>query len=121
VEYKELLEKYLADGIDYNCKDNSISKAEQGDLEQLASDSYFTGWHNALEEVERIGNANSSIKELRLQRMRGQTEVLHAVEVLEYHNKNWLGQDNPTRSAQKQEILKEILECLPPNPLHSRV
>lgn len=38
------------------------------------------------------------------------TETLHAVEVLEYQNKNWLGGDNKTRSEERQLLLKNMLE-----------
>jgi hypothetical protein len=44
-KYNTMLEKYLSEGIDYTA--NTIFKAEQGDLEQLAADSYWQGWQDA--------------------------------------------------------------------------
>ena len=43
-KYDELLEVYLSEGINYDA--NTISKAERGDLEQLAADSYWQGWQD---------------------------------------------------------------------------
>jgi hypothetical protein len=45
--YDKLLEVYLEDGINYEA--NTIKKADIDDLKQLAADSYFYGWHAALE------------------------------------------------------------------------
>lgn len=49
--YEAELAAYLNDGIDYGA--NTIGKADQGDLEQLAADSYFAGYKAA---VERLAN-----------------------------------------------------------------
>jgi len=46
-KYNEELEDYLGEGIDYQA--NTISRADQGDLEQLAADSFWTGWQKAKE------------------------------------------------------------------------
>jgi hypothetical protein len=49
--YEAELAAYLKDGIDYGA--NTIGKADQGDLEQLAADSFFAGYRAA---VERLAN-----------------------------------------------------------------
>lgn len=55
-KYDIALEKYLNNGIDYWA--NTIVKADQGDLEQLAADSYWQGWQD---------NQSSEIKSLKKQ------------------------------------------------------
>ena len=40
--YNLILEKYLNEGINYHA--NTISKADIGDLQQLASDSFYEGF-----------------------------------------------------------------------------
>jgi hypothetical protein len=45
--YNNELEEYLSEGINYQA--NTINKAERGDLEQLAADSFHTGWYKAIE------------------------------------------------------------------------
>ena len=47
VDYNEKLEKHLANDIDFSA--NTIKNADQGDLEQLAADSFFKGWQEAKE------------------------------------------------------------------------
>jgi hypothetical protein len=39
-------------------------------------------------------------------------EILYAVEILEYHNSNWLSGSNQSRSIGKQELHKEIIKEL---------
>ena len=41
--------------------------------------------------------------------MKGNLEILYAVELLEYHNKNWLSGDNKTRCEAKICLLKYML------------
>ncbi|HUX56143.1 MAG TPA: hypothetical protein VMV77_04165 [Bacteroidales bacterium] len=47
MSYEKLLEEYLKDGIDYDA--NTIKKANQADLKQLAADSYWQGWRDRSE------------------------------------------------------------------------
>lgn len=51
--YEAELATYLNDGIDYNA--NTIGKADQGDLEQLAADSFFAGYKAAVERLTNGG------------------------------------------------------------------
>jgi len=43
--FENVSEKYLNEGINYSA--NTIKRADQEDLEQLASDSFETGWNEA--------------------------------------------------------------------------
>lgn len=52
-EYEEALKKYLENGINYGA--NTIKNADQEDLEQLTSDSFFYGALYALEMMEKKG------------------------------------------------------------------
>ena len=51
--YEAELAAYLKDGIDYGA--NTIGKADQGDLEQLAADSFFAGYRAAVERLTNGG------------------------------------------------------------------
>ena len=51
--YESELAAYLNDGIDYGA--NTISKADPGDLEQLAADSFFAGYKAAVERLTNGG------------------------------------------------------------------
>ena len=42
-------------------------------------------------------------------------EQLYAIELLEYHNKNYLSGDNKTRSEERQRILKDCIELIDNN------
>lgn len=42
--------------------------------------------------------------------MKANLEILYAVELLEYHNKNWLSGDNKTRCESKITLLKHVLK-----------
>jgi len=44
-EYEKELKKYLGEGINYQA--TGIKNSDQGDLEQLAADSFCTGWYLA--------------------------------------------------------------------------
>lgn len=51
--YEAELAAYLKDGIDYGA--NTIGKADPGDLEQLAADSFFAGYKAAVERLTNGG------------------------------------------------------------------
>lgn len=51
--YESELAAYLNDGVNYGA--NTISKADQGDLEQLAADSFFAGYRAAVERLTNGG------------------------------------------------------------------
>lgn len=51
--YEAELAAYLEDGINYNA--NTIGKADQGDLEQLAADSFWYGYKAAAERFRNGG------------------------------------------------------------------
>jgi len=51
-KYDEMLEIYLNEGINYSA--NTIKKAKQGDLEQLAADSYWQGWQDVNSENGKL-------------------------------------------------------------------
>jgi len=42
--YDKLLGEYLSDGIDYSA--DGLANSDESDLEQLAADSYWHGWHD---------------------------------------------------------------------------
>ncbi len=44
-DYEYRLKIYVEDGIDYDA--STLKKADKGDLEQLAADSFWTGWHKS--------------------------------------------------------------------------
>ena len=50
-EYEDELERYLSEGINYNA--NTISNANEDDLKQLSSDSFYYGVYFALNEVQK--------------------------------------------------------------------
>lgn len=50
--YDKEVEKYLKEGINYHA--NTIKKADQDDLEQLAADSFHEGWYKALEYFNSV-------------------------------------------------------------------
>jgi len=56
--YDLMLEKYLIEGISYDA--NTISKADKGDLEQLAAGSYWQGWQDANSENGKLPIPNVS-------------------------------------------------------------
>lgn len=47
---EQQLDDYLENGIDYSA--NTIIKADDEDLKQLASDSFETGWNECNKELE---------------------------------------------------------------------
>lgn len=47
---------------------------------------------------------------MKLKHMREYIETLQAVEILEYHNSNWLIGSNKSRSESKQEVYRELLK-----------
>lgn len=51
--YEAELDAYLNDGINYGA--NTIRKADQGDIEQLAADSFFAGYKAAVERLTNGG------------------------------------------------------------------
>ena len=51
-QYDKELEEYLEEGINYGA--NTIKNADHGDLEQLAADSFHTGWYKAMEYFNSI-------------------------------------------------------------------
>ena len=53
--FESASEKYLNEGINYSA--NTIKKADQGDLEQLASDSFETGWNEARDFYKKFNNS----------------------------------------------------------------
>ena len=44
--------------------------------------------------------------------LKSQVEIMYAVEMLEYHDKNYLSGDNMTRCEQRQKSLQYCLEIL---------
>ena len=54
-KYKEVLEKYLSDGINWDACNNEViktsykSETARGDVEQLAADSFFEGCRFVME------------------------------------------------------------------------
>lgn len=44
--------------------------------------------------------------------IKGSLIELYGVELLEYHNKNWLSGDNQTRSMETQNLLKQTIESI---------
>jgi len=51
--YEAELAAYLEDGINYGA--NTICKADQGDIEQLAADSFWYGYKAAVERFQNGG------------------------------------------------------------------
>lgn len=47
-------------------------------------------------------------------------EILYAVDILEYHNKNWLSLDDKMRNEEKRALIERTINNIPPNFLTAK-
>ena len=91
----KLLDNYLDNGIDYRA--NTIIKADVGDLQQLASDSYQQGWSDALSERQTTDKSQDQPTK----------EALNIGVVI-----NWaIDNDHMETDYTKDELIKMYNEC----------
>ncbi len=50
------------------------------------------------------------MKKKKLKLLKDELEIMYAIELLEYHNKNYLSGDNKSRSEERQEQLKRAIK-----------